>query len=165
MRIPRSKPWRAFPELDRFSDRVCRAYLRTATSASWVTSPRVVYPALLLLGLILWVGVTIAGWWGMWLLGQSVFNPSPYWALLLIGVLPVVVAAGVPILLRDFWLRKRLAAQLTRCACSGCGYSLLGLTPTPDANGRDHVDCPECGARIDLAEHGLNPSDLLPKAA
>ena len=129
--------------------------MQSTSTPAWV-----IYTALVVLGLLLWVGVTIAGGWAMWYISSYPGGNSVMWPLLLFAVLPVLIGAGVPILLRDFWLRRRLAAKLGTVACTGCGYSLLGLSCVHHSRMGFGVDCPECGTCVWLAECGLAPADL-----
>lgn len=143
MRIPGSKIYRAFPELDQFSDDQCRKFVRAANRGFWWASLRI----------FLWVSGSISvlafaavglsfltGAWQTWL-GESVVEfvggLSPW--LLLALLVPLMA-----LVLRD-WMLIRLVRSIlrNRGCCSRCSYGLLGLPVDEDLC----VTCPECGAR------------------
>ncbi|MBX3390254.1 MAG: hypothetical protein KF691_12470 [Phycisphaeraceae bacterium] len=143
MRIPGSKIYRAFPDLDQFSDDQCRKFLRAANRGFWWASLRI----------FVWVSGTISilmvaavglsfltGAWQTWL-GESVVEfvggLSPWLALAVLVPLAALV-------LRD-WMLIRLVRSIlrNRGCCSKCSYGLLGLPVDAELC----VTCPECGAR------------------
>lgn len=143
MRIPGSKVYRAFPELDHFSDDQCRKFVRAANRGFWWTSLRIfvwVSGAISILAVAA-IGLSfLTGAWKNWL-GDSVVefvgDLSPWLAAALLFPLAALV-------LRD-WLLIRLVRSIlrTRGCCSRCSYGLLGLPVDADLS----VTCPECGAR------------------
>lgn len=143
MRIPGSKVYRAFPELDHFSDDQCRKFVRAANRGFWWTSLRIfvwVSGAISVLAVAA-IGLSfLTGAWKKWL-GDSVVefvgDLSPWLAAALLFPLAALV-------LRD-WLLIRLVRSIlrTRGCCSRCSYGLLGLPVDADLS----VTCPECGAR------------------
>jgi hypothetical protein len=156
MRIPRSKVWRAFPELDRFSDEACRRFVRSPSVGGVRRWLRVVCSG----------SAAAAGIWlssalvpsasrafdDRWLIrGTLPSTVSEFVSLITIAFISTALASIGPIaglFVRDRMLkaaiRRMLAAQGT---CDRCGYSLLGLRV--DAESR--AECPECGlvTRVD----------------
>ena len=151
MRLPRSKIYRAFPELDEYSDDQCRAYVKSASRTgrrSWG----------------LFCVLAVIGWFG----GFSVLfvgaSSTAAWVksrqhtgflefLSVVGAL--TAAVGVPtisvVMARDRWLRQAIARHLNTSLCPECRYQLLGLIPTGGA-----VRCPECGLEHSLAALGFS---------
>jgi hypothetical protein len=159
VRLPLSEPWRAFSELDQFSDAQCRAYVvavkrerrasRAFAGVCWVAAVVLIVP------LGAWVGTLLAP--------DSVQRPRNTPAEDF-GFLLIIVCAAFPLLMarlliRDFWLRRSLRAHLRAAHCPVCAYVLLGLMVHDGA-----VQCPECGERIVLAKMGLTPESLLAPA-
>lgn len=146
MRFPGNKIYRAFPELDRFSDEQCSRFLKAAKRDWWF--------ARLVRALLPWIiGViaSIAGLAGLAWLGTLIpgsnrlSNSNSQWALivtLLIGLTPVLLGMLIGLIARDILLRRRLRSVINeRGKCLKCGYLLLGLNVTADLK----VTCPECG--------------------
>jgi len=145
MRLPLSKIWRAFPELDRFDDTRCRRYVVEAARVNRRSGCVI----------LLLIPLAIAGW--LVSIGLSIAildllvpgNQGPGWyftavALVIFAAPPLLM--GVTILLaRDRWLRRAVRDRLNVARCLGCSYSLLGLTPVEGRSGQRHVTCPECG--------------------
>ncbi|MCC6660402.1 MAG: hypothetical protein IT437_05905 [Phycisphaerales bacterium] len=155
MRLPYSKVYRAFPELDRFDDGQCRLFVRQATAGS--LRRRAAGAGLQLLAAVCGVFA--------WLLivgvGQSLLRLLRDGAVR--DVLTIVLAAGlvfVPsiaaLITRDAWLRRSVRARLVSARCPGCEYSLLGLPVVLGV-----AVCPECGQELDLERMGLTPKDLI----
>lgn len=151
-----SKVYRAFEELDRFSDDECIGFVKTAERVNRWT--RVV--VLGIVGLCFLPGGCIGGGLGIGLT-NIVFGEvsAPDWRLG-VALIFMVVGVGIPtvggLVLRDVWLRSAVRKQLGRCACPVCDYSMLGLQPTEGA-----VVCPECGTRHTLSRLGLSNADIL----
>lgn len=158
MRIPLHKIYRAFPELDRFSDDECERYVHQARTVAY--SRRFWRHAL--------EGLAMVGGFAVVLVLQVVIytvitalpgNP-PRWfepvAMFTFVTLLVAVPSLGSLMVRDRWLRRAIADRLANARCPHCEYSLLGL-PVDDGS----VQCPECGETIELAAYGLMPADLL----
>ncbi|MBS0198526.1 MAG: hypothetical protein JSR77_17380 [Planctomycetes bacterium] len=164
MRLPASKVYRAFPELDRFSDEQCEGFvalIRRKRSGS--------FNSVMLLG-------TLAG---LLVLGPviefqkfmteriEVYVPalpdSWLWAIakfLLFVIVTSIIVAAATYIPRDVWMRAVISRVIRRARCLGCGYTLLGL----DVQG-DLVTCPECGEKSSLSQRGLSEGDIIAKAA
>jgi hypothetical protein len=142
--------YRAFPELDHFSDEQCRTFVNAAKRG---IIPRLLRLALQLLAgavalaMVGWVAVTIA----------IALVPTGYaqteQLFLAVGALVMLVAFGsaaiVYLITRDLLLRRRIRWVMNaRGSCYECSYGLTGLnivkTPAPDGT-TDAVICPECG--------------------
>ena len=158
MRLPLSKVWRAFPELDRFSDEQCARFVRASRRGTGRPIRLVATAATLLAG---WAGGLMLIVW-MTAGRKPVFrawdSPTTLGTLALCGVMILIflVASAPAILLRDRLLRRRIMRIITlRGRCLMCKYNLLGLPVGPDLL----VTCPECGAttHVDPALGELSP--------
>lgn len=145
MRLPLSKVWRAFPELDRFSDEQCQRFVRAARRGAGRPIRVVATAAALLAG---WAGGLAFIVWmtaGRKPIFRAWDSPTTLGTLALCGVMILVflVAAAPAILVRDRLLRRRVMRIITlRGRCMMCKYSLLGLPVGANLL----VVCPECGA-------------------
>jgi hypothetical protein len=160
MRLPLTKVYRAFPELDRFSDVECERFVLRA-DRDYPESKVGAYAlgALVIVAIIVMLVVPERILWGLWsqrfasrlaredvqdiVLVASVFF---YAAVFLVGMLMV----------RDRWLIRTITRRVHQTSCPSCGYSLLGLAVVQDV-----VVCPECAAPYFLAEHGVTAKDLM----
>lgn len=162
MRLPFSRIYRAFPELDAFDDAECERFVLRARSHRR--------------DLVMWpVGVGCAGSI-VWVAGvipctmyvtrqlfprQVEFDPSPFELIGLVAVGALVVLLG-SMLLRDRLLIRAIRGRVDLAACPSCRHSLLGL-PLLDGGERETVRCPECGSAVLLDEIGLSHGDLIPR--
>ncbi len=150
MRLISRTIYRAFPELDRYSDEQCIRFVKSARG-SWL---RQAFGGLLIVVAAIVTLIPCAI-----LLLRIVdfqhgrFDPMrpPFRLGTLVGLAASValITPGplVGILLRDWLLRRRVRFVLrSRGVCRSCRYSLVGL-----AVGADHrVRCPECGAEMEV---------------
>jgi hypothetical protein len=156
VRIPISKVYRSFPELDRFSDEDCERFVALAREARPGASTAVAALCML----VVLGGLLVGGVIGVPVY-QSIVGPHEdgTWRSA-VGLLAWVgLALGGPLIgftIRDRWVRTLVASRVRQGACLHCRYSLLGLTPQ-----RGVVRCPECGEENDLSERGLSGEDLL----
>lgn len=139
MRLPVSKAYRAFPELDAFTDAECeRLAFRARAYTSWYPSEggTGIFLVFSVLGVL---GAFLTGW----LLSLSRTRDHSQHDLIPGGVLIAFMAAGVILGLcyRDYRTRTIVAAQVRRTACPGCGNSLLGSPRSADS-----VRCSKCAA-------------------
>jgi ribosomal protein S27AE len=158
MRIPFSKAYRAFHELDRFSDAECRRFVRAAVAQHRAGTFGVIVGAMVI-GLVIAVASFTAASYTQMRLQNSGWGRSWNAASLIPPMLSLcgTLIGGVCALAWfDRWLRRKIRLRLKDAACGKCGYSLLGLHAH---NGE--IVCPECGDRMVLAAHGLTPDDLL----
>jgi hypothetical protein len=160
VRFPWNRIYRAFPELDRFSDEECERFLLQARAQ------RRIGP---LPGLLALVG--IAGWCiaavpmvQSWFRRGYFRGPGPIDPVRTGALIAAVVGSTLLVyyLARDFRLRRALRHRIDNARCPGCRQSLLGLpllaeTPSPA------VRCTECGEAIELGAIGLTPADILPR--
>ncbi|MCE7972996.1 MAG: hypothetical protein DYG92_01535 [Leptolyngbya sp. PLA1] len=153
MRLLTSKIHRAFPELDRFDEERCERFVRAARRGFRRTLGRMV--AMAIVFALVCAALGLAAWKPAQMLekhavvrGAGSLLPAAAVLGMATGVfLGAFVAA---LLVRDVLLRRRVRYVIrARGACSGCGYSLLGV-PVP-AN--LCVVCPECGfiSEVDAA--------------
>ena len=146
MRIPLSNIWRAFPELDRFTDDQCKRFVRSACKRGWQRHfHRAGIGCLTFVFFILcfWAMMTLL----MWLDSPFHLYRIPF-ALLTAALL--IVAFGLPaavaMVIRDRLLLRRIRFVLhTRGSCPSCQYSLLGIV----VSAGNIVICPECGMEIE----------------
>lgn len=171
--ITRRRIYRAFPELDRFSDQQCewllqRVRLSRARIAQTVAS-----------------GV-LAGLLGLIVMGAALVSTLRHvdersieielvvrdlawlyslgWGIVLTLVfsMPSLLALLARDLTLGTYLKMALRGQLKRRACPDCRYQLIGQQVDESGGLR----CPECGRRTTLGELGLDgPEDLLPALA
>lgn len=137
------KLWRAFPELDAYSDEECIAFVKLARSrVLWRLMQLAVVGAV-------FAGTAVAlllaaGFITQLVQANAQWIPDAAFVALGIGGVIVVPATSITsaFLARDFLLRRRLRHILRDTgSCTMCGYSLVGL-PIPDSL---KVNCPECG--------------------
>lgn len=146
MRLIRRKIYRAFPELDRFSDDQCARFVLAANS-SWLR--RLVRWALVGFVTAVALPAAVAGAvaLGELLDKKMVFNGTIGflgWGLLLIAACGAGLLVGL--IARDLLLRLRIRRLIhRRGSCPNCHYSLLGMRVGHDLN----IVCPECGRKTE----------------
>lgn len=154
MRIPSMNIYRAFPELDKFTNEVCRYYVRLAKRKHLISlySTRAISLAV---SFFVFVG-GMFGW--LYMLSGLTESVREIWTILMMTMVATSFGAAslVFLLTRDKWLRWALRQHLTRARCGSCDYSLLGL---PIVDGV--ATCPECGTKAELAKLGLTAADLI----
>ncbi len=152
MRLPISKVWRAFPELDRFDDARCARYVGEAKRESWRSG--LLVAALIPLSVLAWmisVAVAIAILDLMQPGGAGPGTAGTITAFALYAGTPLVLLL-ILLKARDRWLQRAIRNRLNVARCLGCSYSLLGLTPI---KGSCVVVCPECGKAGELTDEML----------
>jgi hypothetical protein len=145
MRIPGRKIWRAFRELDEFSDEQCRRFVKRAWGG-WVVRA---LASVLVIGTFAATFLVVASvmiWAHRSLDLDNRRTYSDLQITLTTAVVVVVVCAAAPLmalLARDFLLRAFIWRVLNiGGVCSGCGYPLYGLAISEGMA----CSCPECGA-------------------
>ena len=145
MRLIASPVYRAFPELDSFSDVQCREFAVRARG-SWrrravVGAARAV-ASLAAVPVTVWiVAVTVGSAIGM-------RNSSASWVLALVLLAGLLVGGATWLLSGDLSLRLAIRRVMRiGGTCQGCGYVLVGLPVSASLD----VTCPECGERTSLA--------------
>ncbi len=137
MRVPRTKIYRAFEELDRFGDAECTRFLASALRPWWQRALRELGCAVL--GAMVFVVSFAVMVWSVKISGRGFWGSAAFVA---IAGVPATLAVFSAAIARDVVLRRRLRQIInTRGSCFACGYSLLGL-PVSDLS---TVACPECG--------------------
>lgn len=146
MRLVTPTLWRAFPELDEFSDDLCRKFVAAATSR-W----RSQCLRFTLVGLVACatVGAGVLAHAGLTTFADTHthWRDLPDWtvALLQAAALSLTLLVGfcIGLVVRDQVLRRQVRRVIRRRGvCARCGYSLLGMRVGSDLK----VICPECGA-------------------
>ena len=156
MRLPISKIYRAFPELDRFDDDACEVYVERAKARNRLRTSCG--------GAVAGVVFVVFAGAAMWLMILlSIHLPrgprTELWNLALIGTefgVLTLLGCVFSFLTRDYFLRRLLRWELQGVRCPDCNYSLLGLRID---DGK--VTCPECGEVRDFEAMGLTAQDLL----
>ena len=162
MRLPFSKVYRAFPELDRFDDPACRAYVREAARRVPVANLSVKAAALAAAIFLLFVGVIAGANLAMRLTFRPTASGWAFAAAALVWGLCLLPGPLVGAFIRDRWVRSQLKLVLRQASCPACGYSLLGLVPRPGPPPEgEFVVCPECGECSGLASRGLTRASLM----
>ena len=163
MRIPKSKIYRAFPELDNFSDEQCQRFMqRIRVSGSRKSIPMIVFLAVTGAGLALACGVSgiVLG-----LVEEELRSRRNGAVLSIFDFVVFVVTIGLPVffglIARDLMLRRHLKLvineKLNRIRCLKCRYILIGQVVH-----EDRVICPECGFAMFLDQLGIVEADLIP---
>ncbi len=166
MRIPLTKPYRAFEEFDQLPDEECERFMRgVAAQGPWQVTLLPTFG--LVIAAVGWP-LSIALGWDR--LPKGIHDMAAY-SVELAAVVGVVSWVGISTaayaLLRDWGLWYCLREQIARVRCPKCKYSLLGIPikhrglgqPVP---GEAWIRCPECGKRQNLLEIGVTPRDLIP---
>jgi hypothetical protein len=143
MRLPVAKAYRAFKELDRFSDAQCVTFARAARPRRWRSFVHeITIVAAALMGLV--VALAVYAWMLHRFFGDSWYGGTAFY----LGVLPTLACAIgvgplVGFMVRDFLLRRGIRRVLiSRGSCPACKYVITGLV----VDGDSRVRCPECGA-------------------
>jgi len=145
MRLITTQVYRAFPELDGYSDEQCRRFVRAAGA---LRLQRGLHGVAILV--VAFLGCVTTG-----IAASLVLNVArPYLSrpttsegaeavILGMTMVAVLLTGGcVCLVLKDFSLRRRIRFVLSvRGACVSCHYSLVGLP----IGARNRVRCPECG--------------------
>lgn len=134
MRIPLGKIWRAFPELDNYTDDECMRFVERAKREHQQSQ--------VLWGLATIAGLLLAAVPALWVFGRVVppltsaikrslgahrFRDIQTLMDVAMFALPALAIAGVVLLVRDRWLIRTITRKVQAAACPTCGYSLLGL--------------------------------------
>jgi hypothetical protein len=153
MRLPLMKVYRAFRELDQFSDAECRRYIGRIQRRRTIGC----LPFL--------VGFAVGPFWLMFLivLTSTLRRPPNIVVALVVATSLIWGPAIIGLLARDWVLIRAIRKQIDNARCPKCDYSLLGLTVRNDDTGRAWVQCPECGAKHFLLNLNLSPEDLFPQ--
>lgn len=145
MRIPGRKIWRAFSELDEFSDEQCARFVRSAWGG-WVQR---MLASVLVIGTFA-ATLLVVGWAMVWLYSELDIDNRKRYSDLQIAMMAVpivvVVAAAAPfmaLIARDLLLRGLVWRVLNiGGVCTKCNYPLYGLPLSKEMM----CSCPECGA-------------------
>jgi hypothetical protein len=144
MRLIASPAYRAFPELDAFSDAQCTAFTLRARG-SWLR--RTVVVAVRALASMAAVPVTV------WVVAVTVGSliglrgSAGSWVLAFVLLGGLVVGGATWLLSGDIALRLAIRRVMhVGGTCHGCGYVLVGLP----VSATFEVTCPECGDRMSL---------------
>jgi hypothetical protein len=149
------KIWRAYPELDRYSDETCRAFMRKVQGPVWFRALGAVFSVACVVVSTYWLTDRVLVPW-TW---RRLQGPEYSWWIfardLALGAAAIAFTAGACALLvlrlRDWAIHIGLRRVLRGSGrCVGCSYSLVGL-PVPDSF---EVACPECG-RVCRVHHSL----------
>ncbi|MFM8874265.1 MAG: hypothetical protein ACKOJI_13160, partial [Phycisphaerales bacterium] len=144
MRLIASPVYRAFPELDSFSDAQCREFTVRARG-SW--RRRTTFGAARALAAIAAVPITV------WIVAVTVGSAiglrgaSNSWVLAVVLLAGLLAGGATWLLSGDLSLRLAIRRVMRiGGTCQGCGYVLVGLPVSASLD----VTCPECGERTSL---------------
>lgn len=159
MRIVTRKIYRAFPDLDTFSDDQCEHYVRRVTKSFKyiiVTAPAVM--AAFGVGGIIGILIVVSATAVLDDLRARAPQPSIVeMMLLLFSVCLIIMMPALSALrVRDHMLWRFVRSQVGRARCLQCDYSLLGQRIVNSI-----ITCPECGRATTLQELGLSSPDEL----
>ena len=176
MRIPLTKVYRAFPELDGFPDHECRRFVRRARRRvlvwMWVPVVGLFGSFAAIAAAIVAVNVhfrdqlrSLSRWFDRAIGGViPVEYPVGDLAVAAIFLFAITVGPWLAFALpRDSLIRRAVAKRIEIADCTGCEHSLIGL-PLLTGRADPAVRCPECGRDMVLSEIGLIPDDLLARA-
>ena len=159
MRLPFAKISRAFPELDRFPDDECKAFVHRATWGN-IRSQLLVAPIAIVaaLGTGWLAGFALNEMWDA-LFKNLLITAQTLELFRMITTVFGAVSAGAiaALVIRDFWLRRVIKGFIGSNKCPKCSYLLLGLAAHDGI-----LSCPECGTNIDMELVGVKQSDLTP---
>jgi DNA-directed RNA polymerase subunit RPC12/RpoP len=158
MRFSRSKRWRAYPELNGYSDEQCRVWIQQVEKCEQVSlrsRMRVAYLGATIFALL--STFTVVGGTVLYVRGP---RPNPVLApisLVIVAaqgtLIPFEIVRGT----RYRWRGRMLRKLLSIPKCPWCKYPLVGLR-TDDGD----VRCPECGNRAMIEHAALMPGTVLP---
>ncbi len=160
MRLIVRKVYRAFPELDRFSDAECEGFVRHVARRH----PFKRFVVYFTLGVLSMVLIVLCLGLLALVVGQLPNNVRGMQFMVQFGIilLGTTLSVLVPMFgvsnIRTAWLRGKIQKHLSAIECAECEYSLIGLTIVDGG-----IFCPECGQRFDLAARGLTAADVLAK--
>lgn len=163
MRIPTSKIYRAFPELDEFSDEQCQRFMQRIRVSGLVQAlPWVVFLITAVVGLV--IDCAISGF-VLDMVEEGLRSRKDGSLLSIIDGVVCLLMIGLPLffglIARDLMLRRHLRLvideRLNRIRCLACKYILIGQVVHDE-----RVACPECGHGMSLAELGIVEADLIP---
>jgi ribosomal protein S27E len=160
MRLPLAKVYRAFPELDRFTDEQCAEYVRQVRRRfrggrrvhGFVLNVATFGLALTVFFGMIFVFIAEGGDRGI---GAAMLN-HPVFGAFAIGTATAAPAMLLRYWLKHRWLRRRIRAHMGEIRCAQCRYLLLRLAVRDGV-----VTCPECGEQLVLASLGLAPEDVM----
>lgn len=153
MRLPVKKVYRAFPELDQFSDAECQRYIQHVRRRKTIGC----LPFL--------VGLAVSPFWliVLILLANTLRRPPGIIVLFVVATSLIWGPAIIGLIARDLALIRAIREQINNARCPECQYSLLGLAVHHGDDGLPWVRCPECGTKIFLLDLNLSPGDLIPR--
>jgi hypothetical protein len=167
IRIPIRKLYRAFPELDQFSDAQCEQFVQRARQTQGFADTAIAAPIAALVGTCLFM--SLAQYWLNSVAERVVIGAvgramaqQLYPAILV--TLWVIVLAMSALVARDLvlwrFLKRAIWKRIEKIRCDACKYSLLGQRASDGC-----VRCPECGAVTTLQLLGVeSEADLMPPA-
>lgn len=147
MRLLTRKIYRAFPELDSFSDEQCVRFVKAVNASKTrlvirglISTVFAIGLGIVFLGLAIWGATELADAWH--------FSEGLFWVFWGVSGTLALLFAFIPgLILGDLLLRLSVRSLLKRCgACPQCGYSLLGIRVGPEFV----ITCPECGRKVDV---------------
>lgn len=166
MRILTTKKlYRAFPELDGFTDRQCENLVAQVGYTTWYGGVVAVSVAaagflvfFLTLTLLMSIESSVDGWMKRSVGAGAGEGLCTLAALVTLFVPPPIAGLLARDVVMKLYLGAALRRRIDRIRCLDCRYVLLGLSVVDS-----YVKCPECGRRMTLSELQLtSPEQLVP---
>lgn len=157
--ITTQKIYRAFPELDEYSDEQCDLFVKRCRTAIKHSGGVVILPLFIFMFSCCGLSTFIAQAMD-YVIRNDIASSSDY--LFLLAFLSIAIPSLLlPLIVRDLMLRKSMNRiiheKLEQLQCRHCKYLLMGIAPINHTT----VICPECGQANHLEEMGITASDLL----
>ena len=154
MRIPREKIYRAFPELDPFSDEECERFVLQVKTQKRIGP----WPWLAGAAVFLFLAVIVYPALGFAAVNIRIRIRSNEFRTITAVVL-MAILFGAPLLaglhIRDRRLRRAIADRIHSARCSSCRHSLLGLPLLDDDSPDPTLRSPQFGQIHRPAHHGV----------
>lgn len=149
------KFYRAYPELDGYSDEECQRMVWQAIArredAIWIIPLAGAVVAFLIAGSMAGTLLSVLG--SIAVSGGFSAMASSLGSVVVISLIPAVIAW---VFTRRTLIIRSIRNNMNRAKCPYCWFSLVGLTAR-----EGEVRCPECGETSSLIELRLTPDDLI----
>jgi ribosomal protein S27E len=163
MRLPVDKIYRAFPELDRFSDAQCRDFVERAIDVRASLFRAVLWARIFWAIVVIVLGIASLIPIGIYLNrgGRRIVESDLYFTIIapVLLILAAIIGVGGQYLIRDYVLRRTIRDRILTAKCPRCEYGLLGLPCIGDGDA-SAITCPECGTTTMLLQMGMTRAEF-----